>query len=242
MRIWICLFSLLMVVSLATAEDAGKVCPSDHAANQGFSAFGAFHEVMAPTWHTAYPAKDFDALLAAGPKFDSLFKGIADIQPTMKNAKRKAAFLTHREEFAHMVKDFAGAAKAGLKDSCYVLMPHVHEAFEQTATTLSPYDYPELEAAKTTLGLIVEKHIPANNMEGITGSTETLVTKAMALTETSVPEDLKDQQESLMKEFAVVLKLTAQMKDCCDKKDMDNYKKFATELSAKLAEVSETYL
>ena len=65
---------------------------------------GAFHEVMAPTWHTAYPAKDFDALVAAGPKFDSLFKGIADIQPTMKSAKRKAAFLTHREKFAQMVK------------------------------------------------------------------------------------------------------------------------------------------
>ena len=39
MRIWICLFALLMMASLAIAEEPGHVCPSDHAANQGYSAF-----------------------------------------------------------------------------------------------------------------------------------------------------------------------------------------------------------
>ena len=57
-------------------------------------------------------------------------------------------------------------------------MPRVHEAFEQTAAMLSPYSYPELEGAMMTAGIILEQHIPKNNMEGITGSTETLVTKA----------------------------------------------------------------
>lgn len=242
MRIWISLFAVLVVASLAMAEEPGKICPSDHAANKGYDAFGAFHEVMAPTWHKAYPDKDFAALLAAGPKFDSLFKGIADIEPTMKNTKRKAAFLTHREEFAHLVKAYAEAAKAGLQDSCYVLMPTVHEAFEQTAAVVVPYSYPELEGAMMTTGIIVEQHIPKNNAEGITGSTETLVSKVAVLNEKTIPEELKDQQEALVREFAVINELTTQMKECCDKKDMDNYKKHATELSAKLKEISETYL
>jgi hypothetical protein len=242
MRIWIGLFAVLAAASLVIAEEPGKICPSDHAANKGYDAFGAFHEVMAPTWHKAYPDKDYVSLLAAGPKFDSLFKGIAHIEPSMKNTKRKAAFLTNREEFAHLVRAYAEAAKAGLQDSCYVLMPTLHEAFEQTAAVVVPYSYPELEGAMMTAGIIVEQHVPKNNASGITGSTETLVGKVAVLNEKTIPDELKDQQEALLKEFAVISKLSAQMKECCDKNDMDNYKKHASELSAKLKEVSETYL
>ena len=242
MRLFNSIVLLMMFTTLALDEEPGHVCPSDQAAKQGFEAFGAFHEVMAPTWHSAYPAKDLDALVAAGPKFDSLFKGIADIQPTMKSVARKAAFLNHREKFAQLVKDFAGAAKAGLKDSCYVLMPSVHEEFENTAHMLSPFSYPELEGAIMTAGIIVEQHIPNKNMDGIIGSTETLVTKVTALNESTIPAEVKGQQEAMVKELARVYKLAALMKDCCDKKDMENYKIHATELSAKLKEVSETYL
>ncbi|MCM2272299.1 MAG: hypothetical protein NDJ18_07090 [candidate division Zixibacteria bacterium] len=242
MRVLISLFALLLIASFAIAEEPGHACPSDHAANKGFNAFGAFHEVMAPTWHQAYPDKDYAALLAAGPKFDSLFKGIADIEPSMKNSKRKAAFLTHREQFATLVNLYAEAAKAGLQDSCYALMPAVHEAFEQTAAVVVPYSYPELEGAIMTAGIITEQHLPKNNAEGITGSTETLVAKVAALNEKTIPEELKDQQDGLLTEFSMISKISAQMKECCDKNDMENYKKHANELSARLKEVSETYL
>lgn len=242
MRFWICVLTLVFTSMLALAEEPGHVCPSDHAANQGFKAFGTFHEVMAPTWHTAYPDKDYDALLAAGPKFDSLFKGIADIQPTMKSVSRKAAFLNHRETFAQMVKAYAAAAKAGLKDSCYVLMPELHEAFEMTASALSPYSYPQLEAAIMTSGIIVEQHIPANNMEGITGSTETLVSKLAALNEETVPAEIKDQASALAKEFQAMNLLAQKMKTSCDQKDMAAYKQQATELNAQLKAAADTYL
>lgn len=242
MRFLICLLALVIMTTLAAAEEPGHACPSDHAASQGFKAFGVFHEVMAPTWHTAYPAKDFDALVAAGPKFDSLFKGIADIQPSMKCVSRKAAFLNHRETFAQLVKAYADAARAGLKDSCYALMPSLHDAFENTASMLSPYSYPELEGAMMTAGIIMEQHVPNNNLEGIVGSTETLVIKLANLNEKTIPAELKNQQEALLKEFQAMAQLAQLMKECCDKQDMENYKKHATDLSGKMKMVSETYL
>jgi hypothetical protein len=227
---------------LLMAFAASAQCPADKAAEGKKSPFSAFHTFMAPAWHTAYPAKDYDAMIKAADGMEKSFAEVAAIEPKMKNVERKAAFLNNRETFAKELKKYVEFAKAGNKDSVYAELPTLHNAFEMTAMAYSPIEFPELSAVMVTTHVIVSKHIPAKNWDGIAGSTETLVTKAESLNEKTLPEDLKSQKEPLLKEFATVQKTVADMKAAADKKDLATYQKLATLLDGKLKELSENYL
>lgn len=218
-------------------------CPAHQAAEQGLTSFETFHNIMAPAWHTAWPDKDYDALLAAGPKFKEAFVGIAKMEPTFKTESRKKAFLKARDSFSQIVQTYAAAAEKGDKEAVYDLMPKLHDAFEMTASTLLPISYPEVEAVAVTLNLILETHLPKNNLEGIFGSTETLVAKFVILSDTTtIPDDLKEKQTDILTEIAAMKELAQQMKESCDKKDMERYKEHATKLDTKLKGFFKKYI
>jgi|WetSurMetagenome_2_1015567.scaffolds.fasta_scaffold227576_2 hypothetical protein len=233
---------ILLLLALVTSVAYAQTCPSSKAAQAGVSPFETFHKLMHPAWHEAYPAKDYAALMKAAPEFEKAFEGIAALEAKTNNPTRKAAFLEHREEFAGFVKSFAEAAKANDSLKVYEIMPKLHEAFEMTASACLPRPYPEVEAIAVTTHLIVDKHLPANNAEGITGSTETLVLKLQGLTEKSLPAELQEKKAEILPIFAGWTKLAAQMKESLDKKDMTGYKKLADDLSGQVAGFTEKYL
>ena len=246
------LAALLLIVPLTYAaeppheEEPGHGhagCPAHQVAKMGFTVFHDFHEIMAPAWHTAWPDKDYDALLAAGPKFKEAYIGIAKMEPTFKTKYAYKAFLKARDSFSRIIEMYAAAAKRGDKEAVYDLMPQLHDAFEMTASTLLPVSYLEIEAAVITLNLIMETHLPENNVEGIVGSTETLVARFVVLADTtSIPDELKERQKEILAEIAAMKKLVLQMKESCDKKDMKSYKVHATELDTKLKGFFEKYI
>ena len=240
MRFWAILTAVLLLS--AAAYSADKTCPSDQASNDGISAFESFHKVVAPIWHAAYPDSNFEKMLAAGPDFVKAFGEISAIEPKMKNVSRKAAFLTHREQLADLVKRYDAACKAGNKDSVYALVPPLHEAFEMTASASMPIPYPEFDGLVVTVDLIVNTHLPKNNTNGIVGSTETLVIKSKGLTVESLPAELNSQEKTVAAEFAAIQSLANQMQECCTKNDMAKYKAYAEEMKGKLAAFSDTYL
>jgi hypothetical protein len=241
------LSALLLLVPLTYAEEPEQEsksgCPADRAAKSGFDSFGTFHKIMAPAWHTSWPDKDYDALLTAGPKFKEAFAEIAKMQPTFKTKGRKKAFLKARDSFSRIIEMYAAAAKRGDKEAVYNLMPQLHDAFEMTASTLLPVSYPEIEAAVVTLNLIMETHLPENNMESIGSSTETLIARFVVLADTTtIPNELKEKQTEILAEIATMKKLVLQMKESCDKNDMKHYKEHATELDEKLKGFFEKYI
>lgn len=231
-----------VILLLSVTVAFGQTCPSAKAAAAGISPIETFHEIMHPAWHTAYPAKDFDALIKAAPEFEKAYVPIAKLEPVIKNPARKEAFVRNLEEFGKFVAEYAAAAKAGNKELVYELMPKLHEAFEKTSAACVSISYPEVEGLTITARLIVEKHIPANNTNGIVGSTSTLVTKVSALDEKSIPEPLQGKKAEFLQEFAAWTKLAGQMKESCDKKDMETYGKLATELYARINDFSAKYL
>jgi hypothetical protein len=218
-------------------------CPADKAEAEGKkSPFSAFHSYMAPAWHEAYGAKDYDVMIKAADGFETTFKEIAAIEPKMKNTARKADFLTNREKFAAELKRYVAFAKAGNKDSVYATLPQLHEAFEMTAMAYNPIDYPELTSMIVTTHLLVSKHIPAKNWEGINGSTETLATKVASLNEKSLPTELTPRKEAILGEFKLIQTTFDEFKAACDKKDLASAEKLAMALDTKLREVTDSYL
>lgn len=241
MKMGTMLLTAALLFFAATAS-FGQACPADKAAEKGHNAFEEFHHVMAPAWHTAYPEKDYDALLAAGPKFAEVFAELEVESPKFDNDLKKARYERQLKAFKELVTAYAAASEAGDKDKVYELMPDVHTAFERTASATLPIKYKEFNALVVALDLINEKHLPADNEEGIVGSTDRLVEVADLLNEETLPHMLSWDSEEVMAELAKMKSLVAEMKKCCDEKDMENYRKHAEALSAEAEAFEQQYL
>jgi len=235
-------FCLIMLFSPLAAWSQTSTCPADRAGEKGYDPFSAFHEIMAPAWHVAWAEKDFDALFAAAPKFVDAFAGIASLKPEFKNSLRKTAFAQNRNQFSHLVKLYSEAALKSDSARVYELMPELHDAFEQTASTLLPVHYPAFEGLVLTVNLILETHLPKDNTEGVIGSTETLLTKLDALTPETLPEELQDSREPVMADVAEMRVIAAKMKTCCDTNDMDCYREHIAVFDAAVRSFIKEYI
>ncbi len=231
---------LLMAVSASFAGESS--CPADRASKIGFDPFGDFHHLLAPVWHDAWPDKDYETLLAAGPKFEKLFEAIAEMSPKLHSEKKVETFNKNRTEFAEAVKKFAEACKAGDKEKAHELMPDLHDTFEMTASSLLPVHYPEFDGFIISFNLLNENHIPSNNIDGINGTVETLAAKVNGLNEKSIPTELQDNKAEILKDFAEINKIVLLMKECCDKKDMKKLKEHTTKLSLFLDDFVKKYI
>jgi hypothetical protein len=243
MRIFVRLaLVLLLCPAVLTASDEKEVCPADKAAEAGQSAFEEFHNVMAPAWHTAWPEKDYEALLAAGPQFKKVFTHIVDSPLPEGSDAKKAYYVKCRDEFAELVDAYATAAEQGDKDKVYELMPELHEAFEKTAAATVRISYPQVDGLAVTIGLILNTHLPENNRNGIVGSTETLLTRLDGITEESLPSMLGWNTRDVMAEFSAMKGIAAKMKECCDSGDMESYATHAKDFNEKLKSFVATYM
>ena len=232
---------LLGCIVFAGQDEAESFCPAKRAAEAGYNPFDGFHAVMAPAWHGAWPKKDYDALFAAAPKFTEQMVKIMELKPEL-NEKRLASFVAYRDDFAKIVKAYAVAAEKGDKEAVYALMPDVHEKFEQTASALLPVHYPLVESLAMQVRLITETHLPDKNKEGIVESTDKLAAQAKYLDEDTIPEELSENKEALMAQFAEIQKIAGQMKECCDKDDMEGVSKHAKAFDGKIKSFIKEYL
>ena len=233
---------ILGVLLLAAPTSFAQECPADKAAEKGTNPFGTFHDVMAPAWHTAYPAQDYAALIAAGPEFEKSFAELKAWDPKLTSEVKKARYDGELAAFGELVTAYAAKAKAGDNEAVYAMMPDVHTAFERTASALIPVTYKEFDALVVALDLIKTKHLPSENETGIVGSTERLVEVAVLLNEETLPHMLSWSSEEVLAELAKMKTIVGEMKKCCDAKDMDNYRKQVTLLEVETKTFQEKFL
>ncbi|UCC43104.1 MAG: hypothetical protein JSU65_08100 [Candidatus Zixiibacteriota bacterium] len=232
----------MILLLIATSFAGEEECPAAVAARAGFSAFHEFHELIAPVWHKAWPEKDFEAMYAAAPKFAAQVGTIIELKPAITNAVRLESFKTSRALLADYVKQYSEAVSEKNQEKVYSILPELHEAFESAAAQLIPIDYPEIQGLMVTVKIIVDRHIPAENSDGIKGSTETLVFKASALTEESIPKRVGDRKKGLLKELEQIKTLVGRLEEFCAEDNMGEYKAVAVDVKNKLQSIIETYL
>jgi len=219
-----------------------QMCPAERAAEHGMDPFAAFHKVVAPVWHEAWPNKDYDALLAAGPKFKEAFAAIAAMKPKIDNEKRLAKFEEMRKEFGELVNAYAIVAAEGDKDAAYEMLPDLHEYFELTASSLLPVNYPYIEGIIMTKNMIMETHMPADNRDGIAGSTETLVMKLDSFDKKDIPEELTESAEDIAADIEAMKATAKLMAATCHDDDLTTYKSHFDSFNEQLSTFAKKHL
>lgn len=225
---------LMFGASLVGAQESSVQVASDK--------FEAFHEVMHPAWHDAYPAKDYAALIASGPKFEETYAPIAKLEPAIKNKARLGKFKSFRQEMGIFVTAFGDACRKGDSLKAYEILPQMHTAFEEAMWQLQPMEFKPIDGLIVTADVILDIHIPGENWDGMAGSTETILMKLDHITDSTYTPELISLKAAINKELAKARSTAEKMKECADKQDLAGFRAQAASLKKILTSLREDYL
>jgi hypothetical protein len=177
----------LAALLLATPSFATTVDPETEAR---VPALSAFHEVVYPLWHEAWPNKDVEALVALAPKVESGVEAIATAELPGILRDKKATW----EAAVARLRTVAGeyAAAAAKKDGPALLdaAESLHSQFERMVRIIRPV-LKELEAFHATLYVLYHRQLDPFSLEGVSGSVRTLKEKMGPLSAAALPDRLE---------------------------------------------------
>lgn len=147
----------------------------------------AFHEIILPIWHTAYPAKDYAALRGFVAKIQELAAPVyAAKLPAIlheKEAKWKEGLEAFRKSVDDYVKAAAGSDDAALLTAAETL----HAKYEGLGRAIRPI-LPAIGAFHQALYPVVHTYAAEKQFDKIRGAAADLLAKAEAVAQVTLPE------------------------------------------------------
>jgi len=154
----------------------------------------AFHEIIYPIWHTAYPDKDYAALRSYAPEVKRLAENIyaAKLPGILheKQAKWDQALAELREAVDAYLSAAAATDDAALLEAAEVL----HTRYEMMGRTIRPV-LAEVDDFHKTLYAVYHKHLPNKDYALITEASGDMVTKAEAIAKATLPKRLESKTQ-----------------------------------------------
>jgi hypothetical protein len=174
----------------------------------GFFAFGqaeetksevpeltAFHDIIYPIWHTAYPEKDYAALRSYVPQVNELAAKVFAAKLPGILREKQAKWDEGLAAFKKSVEDYNAAAKGADDQALLVAAEALHAKYEALVRTIRPV-LKEVEAFHQILYVLYHKDAPANAFDKIREATADLVVKAEAITKATLPTRLAAKGEA----------------------------------------------
>jgi hypothetical protein len=155
----------------------------------------AFHEIIYPIWHTAYPDKDGAALRSYAPEVKSLAdKVFAAKLPGILHEKQ-AKWDQGLAEFRKSVDAYLAAA-AGTDDAALLTSAEtLHSRYEMMVRIIRPV-LKEVDDFHKVLYVIYHRYLPEKNYEMIRQSCADLTAKAEAITKAALPKRLEAKTDN----------------------------------------------
>jgi hypothetical protein len=185
----------MLFVAGAAAQDMKSETSSE------IPALSAFHEVIYPIWHTAYPSKDYAALRGFIPQVDALAAKIFAVQlPAIlheKTAKWNEALAQFKASVETFDKSAAGKDDAALLNAAEAL----HAKYEGLVRAIRPV-LPEMDVFHQALYVVYHKFAPEKQYDNIRGASADLLAKAEAVAKAQLPKSRESKAEAFKKAAA----------------------------------------
>lgn len=149
-KAWNVALSLLFTVATLGLGAQAPPCAGDREPAPGemnakVPELEAFHEVIMPLWHTAWPAKDDAAMKAALPEVQKHVKILRDLRLPGILRDRQEAWSAGLGRLNEALEAYEKAAAGGETQPLLDAVEALHAAFEGLVSTVWPKT-PELEA------------------------------------------------------------------------------------------------
>jgi hypothetical protein len=158
----------------------------------------AFHEVIMPMWHTAYPDKDYAALR-------KLSKDVQGGVARIANAKLPGILRDKEAAWTSGVADLKAAsdayiqAAAGKDDAALLTAAEtLHTRYEGLVRVVRPI-LKEMDDFHKVLYVVNHKYLPEKQWDAICGVSADLVTRAEAIARATLPTRLQAKADAFKK-------------------------------------------
>jgi hypothetical protein len=147
----------------------------------------AFHEVIMPMWHTAYPAKDYAALRTIAKNVEAGVAKIAAAKLPGILHEKEAAWAKGLAELKAAGAAYAKAAAGTDNAALLVAAEKLHTAYEAQVQVIRPV-VPEMGQFHQTLYVVQHTYVPAKKWADVCKVSGELQTKAEAIAKATLPK------------------------------------------------------
>jgi hypothetical protein len=154
----------------------------------------AFHDVIYPIWHTAYPEKDYDALRKFVPEITRLADGLytASLPGILRD--KKARWEAGLEEMKKAVDNYSRAASGEDNLTLLNAAEDLHANYEMMVRIIRPV-LKEVDEFHKTLYTVYHKYLPNREFGKIGSATPDLIVKSEAIVNAKLPQRLEAKNE-----------------------------------------------
>jgi hypothetical protein len=189
----ICLIALAAAAVPAIAQETESAVPE----------LTAFHEVIYPIWHTAYPDKDIAMLKSLVPQVNELAAKVFAAQLPGILRDKQAKYDAGLAEFRKSVEAYNAAAKGADDKAMLDAAEVLHAKYEMLVRILRPV-LKEMDDFHKVLYVVFHKDLPDKKWDNIRTAAPELKAKAEAVTLAKLSTRLEPKAE-MFKAAAVEL-------------------------------------
>jgi predicted lipoprotein len=152
----------------------------------------AFHEIIYPIWHTAYPDKDYAALRSYVPEVKRLAEGITAAKLPGILRDKQAKWDQALAELRKSVDAYAAAANGTDDAALLEAAEALHMRYEMMVRTIRPV-LREVDEFHKVLYVVYHKYLPARDFAKISETSGDMAIKAEAIAKASLPKRLESK-------------------------------------------------
>src|SRR5512139_1105049 len=158
----------------------------------------AFHEVIYPIWHTAYPEKDYAALRKYALEVKSGAEKIYAAKLPGILHERQAKWDQGVAELRKTVDAYLAAAAGTNDEALLAAAETLHSRYEMLVRTIRPV-LKEVDDFHKVLYVVYHKYLPEKEFVKIKEASGDLAARAEAITKASLPKRLESKTEAFQK-------------------------------------------
>lgn len=155
----------------------------------------AFHEVIYPIWHTAYPDKDIAMLKSLVPQVDELAAKVFAAKLPGILRDKQAKYDAGLAEFRKSVEAYDAAAKGADDQAMLAAAEALHAKYEMLVRILRPV-LKEMDEFHKVLYVVFHKDLPAKDWAAVRAAAPDLKAKAEAIPAAKLSTRLQPKAEA----------------------------------------------
>ncbi|MFC1574508.1 hypothetical protein ACFL3Z_00320 [Gemmatimonadota bacterium] len=153
----------------------------------------AVHEIMAPMWHDAFPARDFAAIQEAVPQFESRLAALDGVELPGILQDKAARWGEQKQLLMDSFEGLKTAAEADNQDGMLAYAEAFHMNYEGMVRIIRPV-LPELEAFHQHLYGLYHYYGPGYDVEKMENAARDMAAAIPSLQGATLPENLASHQ------------------------------------------------
>ncbi len=232
------LFFILLILSLGLSLVLAQEQTDETQAR--VPALEAFHDIIYPIWHTAYPGKDYAALRGYAAEVKNLAQKIFEAKLPGILREKKEKWESGLAEFRKAVEDYAAAASSGTDEAVWNAAEVLHARYEMLVRIVRPA-LGEMDEFHRELYVIFHKHLPAKDFAAIKAASPLLVQKAEALAQAALPKRIETRQEAFRQAAQALLEAAKALGLACAGNDPSAIDKAVNEVHARYQALDKVF-